>query len=179
MNNQIALWSELLRRSFASGKHRLEDEIEAHRALTGASIAGSYLQLNNRYTLTLLSARPECLKAALAKAYLAWLWSHPQGVGYLSVPLGANPPELAAGPLDRWLSSLELLARFPNGAGLPSSAIKDLWALRSGDGWDLGPRAGSSTGLPLSRDWRGSGSRRADWTTRILVLLSKAGGTAQ
>jgi hypothetical protein len=46
-----ALWLEIARRSFRSGKYNAQDEIDAHKELTGATVKDSYVVLNNRYQL--------------------------------------------------------------------------------------------------------------------------------
>ena len=52
-----------------------------------------------------------------------------------------------------------------------------MWRLRDDDGlWDLGRRGSTSTWFPLADFWRKPLNRRLDWSTRVLVLLSKLSG---
>jgi hypothetical protein len=166
------LWGEIARRAFQSGRYRAQDKITAHAALTGATVQNSYLVLNGRYQLTLLSAMPGTLARELERALLGWVWKNPNGIGYLELPL-AHPPPQKLGQCDRWLASLEILARgFPSWVARAQPAIQWLWRQRDARGWwDFGARPGSLENLPLSDDWRAKQNRAFDWTTRVLVLL--------
>jgi hypothetical protein len=57
---------------------------------------------------------PGTLARELERALLGWVWKNPNGIGYLELPL-AHPPPQKPGQCDRWLASLEILARgFPS-----------------------------------------------------------------
>ena len=174
LDQDRALWSEIARRAFGSGRYRPEDEQAAHTALTGATVASSYLTLNGRYQLNILGSAPGLLPRELEEALLHWLVERPAGIGYLEVPLRVPPPA-SPGPLDRWFSSWELLARlFPAWIRFASPVIEWLWQRRNDQGhWDLGPRSGAVSFLPLSDDWRQGCARQLDWTTRVLILLGR------
>lgn len=169
-----ALWYEIARRTFRSGQYSAADEIAAHAELTGATVKDSYLVLSGKYQLNLLGSVRGTLPQALETALLRWLWERPQGIGYLAVALNREPP-CAGGQLDRWLASLELLARLsPSWVCLAKPAIGWLWEQRYAHGlWDFGARSSSTASLPLSDSWRGAQNRALDWTTRILVLLRR------
>lgn len=167
-------WTTILERTFVSGGYDPVAEAAAHRELTGASMANSYLVLSNRYSVALLGSRIGDLPAGLARRYVEWLWNLPAGIGYLSVGL-SRPPAPSPGTVDRWLSSLELLAPFP----IPALPGKWLMSRRGVDGyWDFGPRWRRSAYLPLSEDWRRHGRRRHDHSTRVLVLLKRMRASA-
>jgi RimJ/RimL family protein N-acetyltransferase len=169
-----SLWAAIARRTFASGAYDATAEIRAHQELTGASVRDSYLVMGNRYALALLGARAADLPHAVEAALVQWLWQRPGGIGYLSVPLSPPPRHTKAGPLDRWLSSQELLAHFPSWHDMAGKAVAWLWEARTSGGyWDLGPRPAGSVALPLSASWRKKGARRHDWTTRALALLRR------
>jgi hypothetical protein len=146
-------------------------------------VQGSYLALNGRYQLNVLGSAPGMLPAELERALLRWLWKRPDGIGadqsirYLEVPLSEPPPHQKPGPFDRWLASLELLARcFPAWVDLARDAIEWLWAQQNEQGlWDF-VRSPSSSCLPLSPtgSWRQREDRVFDWTARALILLSRA-----
>ncbi len=174
LNQDRELWREIAARTFRSGKYSEQDEIDAHAELTGASVKDSYLVLNGRYQLNLLSSVPGTLSAELETALLKWLWERSDGIGYLEVPLNATPPT-KPGPFDRWLASSELLAcRFPAWAQFAHSQMDWLWKQRDGQGmWDFGARPSSTSAVPLSDDWRHRQDRVFDWTTRVLALLRK------
>lgn len=168
------LWASITRRAFQSGQYVSEDEEQAHLDLTGATVRDSYLVLNGKYQLTLLASLPGRIPAPLENKLLAWLWQRGDGIGYLNVPLNCQP-SAKPGPLDRWLASLELLARgFPGWVGFASAPVEWLWQQQDQDGyWDFGPRPSSIANLPLSDSWRGKYHRQFDWSTRILVLLRR------
>jgi hypothetical protein len=168
------LWISIAEMTFRTGKYCEEDEIKAHAKLTGATVKGSYLVLNNRYQLNILGSIPGMLPMALERSLLQWLWERPNGIGYLEMPLHHEPPNHPA-QIDRWLASLELLARcFPSWVTFAQSSIEWLWNQQNPQGyWDLGARPSSLSNLPLSDDWRKKNNRVFDWTTRILTLLRK------
>ena len=168
------LWGEIARRSFQSGEYSEEDEMRAHAYLTGATVKDSYLVLNGRYQLNILGSVPGLLPDGLERALVEWLWQRENGVGYLGVPLG-GPPSQRPGEFDRWLTSLEMLSRlFPGWVIQAGEAIDWLWGERDDTGcWDLGPRASTSTFLPLSDSWHRRENRAFDWTTRALILLRR------
>jgi len=175
LDDDRALWREIAKRTFQSGKYSQEDEIKAHAELTGATVKDSYLVLNGRYQLNLLGSIPGTLSAGLERLLLQWLWERPDGIGYLGMPLQRPPEPARPGPFDRWLASLELLARaFPTWAHFAQGPMEWLWDQRSAQGfWDFGPRSSSTSYLPLSDTWRDRKHRLFDWTTRVLVLIHK------
>jgi hypothetical protein len=140
--------------------------------LTGATVAGSYLVLAGRYQLNILGLMLGTLSPQLEQRILRWIWERPEGIGYLGVPLNGPPPD-RPGPFDRWLSSLELLARvFQSWTSVARSSMEWLWQQRARDGlWDFGSRSNTGSYLPLSDTWRRTQNRRFDWTTRLLVLM--------
>lgn len=164
------LWLNILEKTFRSGEYRAEDEIEAHRMLTGATVEGSYLVLRGKYQLNILGST--ALPPDLERSLLAWLWSLPEGIGYLSVPL-ARPQRPGPGGMDRWLASHELLAQnFPAWRQFAGPVAAWLWEQRDPDGcWDFGPQPHASARLPLSDTWKSSRNRKFDWTVRVLGLL--------
>lgn len=168
------LWHEIANETFQSGKYDEESEIRAHAKLTGATVKDSYLVLNNRYQLNILGSIPGMLSIELEEAILRWLWNRSDGIGYLGIPLHCEPPE-KPGQIDRWLASLEIMARaFPSWVNFAQSSIEWLWECQNDQGyWDFGPRPSSISNLPLSDNWRRKSDREFDWTTRVLILLRK------
>jgi hypothetical protein len=168
------LWAEIAARTFKNGGYDPEAEIQAHTDLTGATIKDSYLMLNNKYALTLLSARIDDLPEALVAQIVAWVWNCSQGIRYLGVPPAKLPVDMNPGILDRWFSTHELLSRFPAWRDLAGDVIDWLLAGRGADGlWDFGSHGAGSYYFPLSPNWRKSIYRKFDWSTRVLVLLSR------
>lgn len=169
-----SLWIRLAERIFAGGGYSEQAEIAAHSELTGASVAGSYLRIGNRYAAAILSSAPELLPREVEQAYLSWLWRKPNGLIYLEEMPAAMPPPIGwPGRFDRWLVTWELLSRFPQFSELSAGVAGCMWRLRGDDGlWDLGPRGSTSSWFPLADSWRRPLNRRLDWSTRVLVLLS-------
>jgi hypothetical protein len=174
LNSDRELWLEIARRTFQSGEYSENDEMDAHAELTGATVKDSYLVLNSRYQLNILGSIPGTISRELEEALLRWIWKKPYGIGYLTVSLNREPPK-KVGELDRWLASLEMLARlFPTWVHFAQSPIDWIWQQRNEQGyWDFGPRPSSIAFLPLSDNWRERQNRLYDWTTRILILLRK------
>jgi hypothetical protein len=172
IHDDKVLWGTIAARAFQSGQYNEEDEAKAHVELTGIPVRGTYLVFRNKYQFNLLGTLRGKLAGNLEQALLQWLWQHPNGIGYLSVPLNHKPPQ-KPGPFDRWLASLELLARvFPSWTSCAGAFIRWLLDRRDEQGfWDFGPRAATSSWLPLSDGWRDKRTRQLDWTTRALVLL--------
>jgi len=100
------LWTTIAERTFSSGKYDPEAEIRAHQLLTGASVKGSYLVLNNRYQLALLGSRAGKLSRSVEEALVDWVWHKEDGVGYLGIPLSNLPQRFTPGMLDRLFTSL-------------------------------------------------------------------------
>jgi len=167
------LWTEIAVRTFSAGEYSAEAEIQAHRELTGATIAGSYLVLNNKYALLLLSARSDNLPKNLAERLLRWSWQHPDGLRYLGIAAADLPENAPPGIIDRWFSTQVLLARFPGWSSLAADMVAWLWDQQGADGlWDFGPGTQGSYTFPLSENWRKAQNRRFDWSTIVLSLLA-------
>ncbi|MBI4878074.1 MAG: hypothetical protein HY812_00220 [Planctomycetes bacterium] len=167
-----APWREILKRTFASSRYDAGAEIRAHRELTGASVAGSYLTLDSAYHLRLIGARAADVPITLQRAWLRWLWERPGGIRYLSAPLPPRGALPGPGAWDRWLSSLELLTPFAAARPLLAPALSWLCAFQDAAGsWDLGAAPPRSTALPLSSTRWTATVRRQDWTARVLCLL--------
>ncbi|MEW5825724.1 MAG: hypothetical protein AB1778_02750 [Candidatus Bipolaricaulota bacterium] len=166
------LWQEIARRTLSDGSYDAAAEAEAHHALTGATVTGSYLVLSNRYTLALLAARAADLPDGLAASLVRWIWRKPDGIGCYGVPVSAPVQTPDSGAGERWFLSHELLAGF-SVAGMATAPLADALAeRRRPDGlWDFGPRAAWSWALPLSESWRRRDARAVDWTVRVLALL--------
>ncbi|MBN1266158.1 MAG: hypothetical protein JXA25_11735 [Anaerolineales bacterium] len=172
-----ALWVEIVKRAFQSGAYCEEHELAAHADLTVQAVKNSYLIINNRYTLNLVGSTRGLLPPAVERTYMHWLWSLEEGIGYLGMPLGKEPPLDKPGPLDRWFTSLErLLKLFPASAPLAEPWILWIWNRRKPGGWwDFGSRAVSSTSLPFADSWKRKGEREKDWSTRVLLLAWRWG----
>lgn len=168
------LWHEIAKRTFQSGRYSEQDEIKAHIDLTGATVKESYLVLSSRYQLNILGSIPGTISVELERALVRWLWEKPRGIGYLTISL-SQPPPIKPGSFDRWLASLEMLARlFPSWVHFAKSSVEWLWKQRNQQGyWDFGTKPSSISFLPLSDSWRDRSNRLYDWTTRILILLRK------
>lgn len=108
------LWCAIAERTFVSGKHDEQTEINGHETLTGASVKDSHLVLSSRYQLMLLGSRADRLPKAMETALFDWIWHKHDGIGYLGIPLANPPSKFTAGMLDRLFASLEILSYFPS-----------------------------------------------------------------
>jgi hypothetical protein len=170
LTKERQFWREVVVNTFPDGVHDPRSEQRALTALAGLSGAPGYLSPFGRYQLTLLAGEKGGLPHDVLSAWLGWLWTRPQGVGYLGVRLKAPPPPRV---VDRWLASHELLAGgYPVWGTFAGQVLGWLWSQRGPDGrWDLGSRTGESPYLPLCDTWRKPGCRAVDWTARVLALL--------
>jgi len=168
------LWREIAVRIFRNGTYDEGAEIQAHAELTGAPVVDSYLVIRNKYALNLLGSQPGSLPTVIEQVLLSWLWTHPEGIGYLSVPLSASPGGLHSGAFERWFASMELLsAGFTTWAKFALASMAWVWDQRAADGlWDFGPRAARSDVLPFSDHWRAPRNRVVDWSARSLCLFA-------
>lgn len=165
------LWHRIAQRTFAEGTYSQQAEVTAHQDLTGATIRGSYLELQNRYSIALLAARG--LDTDLEAAYLTWLTCLPDGLHYLTGPVLVETVPQAVGPLERWLSALDILSRFRGWDRVKQGVGPALLLAQQQDGlWDFGKRASWSVTLPYSDDWRQARKRKHDWSLRVLLLLT-------
>jgi hypothetical protein len=145
--------------------------MQTHRELTGASVRNSYLALNGKYQLILLSARPGTITTELESALLHWIWHKYDGIGYVGINLAMPPQQLTLDQMHRWLLSLELLTRFPGWRPFAGEAVEWLWQQQDEAGyWDFGRVPAT---VQLSENQRKKLARRVDWTIRVLILLRK------
>jgi len=164
-----SLWRDILEQTFADGRYDADREVAAHNALTGASVADTYLRLHNRYAIELLGSCSESIAPRTLAAYLDWLCGGTHLI-YLDVALDAPPVNI-----DAWLSAWELVARYPDWHTRAQPLIAFLAANRTPVGlWDFGTRPRGSHVLPLANDWRDRRHRTADWSARVLRLLTAA-----
>jgi hypothetical protein len=166
-------WAQIVCSTFARGQYDPAAERDAHRQVHDIRGELRYLQLANRYAVALLGSRAAELPRKVERAYVQWLWTRPQGIYYLCVPLQRRPVDLNAYAVDRWFTSHELLSRFPSWRGICSGVIEWLLSQRDRSGlWDFGRRAAESTHFPLSPDWRRLVRRQEDWSVRTLALIA-------
>jgi hypothetical protein len=157
-------WVEIARRCFPKGAYDPQAEWKAHKELRGIGI----IYLRSRYVLTLLGSRRADLPAGIDHRIIDWIWHNPEGVGYL----GADMQHPQPFHIFNWLESLEILAHFQSWRDVAVGALNWLWNQRNADGlWDFGAKVSKSFHFPLSDDWRKTGNRAVDHSTRILVLL--------
>ena len=172
----ISLWEKIVCKVFISGKYNQEAEINAHKELTGATVKDSYLTINNKYSLMLLGRSKSQLRKRYEKPLLEWLFKREDGIGYQNAPLNTPPISMRSGFLDRLFNSQEILSNFDVWRHFAGDFIEWIWQQRKEDGfWDFGPRVntGCSYYFPLSENWSKRINGKIDWTTRVLILLSK------
>lgn len=175
IDDTFEVWQEILRRTFKNGSYEPDEEIRAHQVLTGANVAGSYLRLNNKYTVKLLGSRSNQIPAHLQIAYLKWIRSVSDGLIYLPQALHPPPTVDRPRPIEHWLRSMEILSEFTSFNSTFEDLVSWFWDRQGSNGyWDFGPRLRNNPTLPFSESWRKSTVRKHDWTTRVLLFLRKA-----
>ncbi|KKM18126.1 hypothetical protein LCGC14_1668850 [marine sediment metagenome] len=159
-------WADILSRVFADGEFSADAEIEAHGDLHGIRDGVGYLGLRNRYAVGLLGSRADRLSAAIEESYLGWLWSLPNGLGYIDVPLCTpSRPRRIPG----WLHSLSHVAVFPSWRQFGLGWADWLLGQRNRAGlWDFGPKASRPR---FSESWRKPARRAHDHSLSALILL--------
>jgi len=175
------LWIDIAEQTFASGSFNPQDEKKAHQKLTDATVyfpdgRETYLVIKSKYHIQLLGSKPGLLKAKTEKSLLSWLWSRPNGMGYLEVPLSKLPDD-KTGYLDRWFTSQELLSGFRFWPEFIEEVAHELFSARNDNGlWDFGPlpRGAGVHHFPLvEKNTRSKSAREAEWSTRTILLLKK------
>ena len=167
-------WLRIGERTFADGNYDANREAAAHADLTGATMKGTYLALDNRYALELL-ASCDALAPGLGASLADWVADSGRGIRYLSEPLRMPPLGRAAGRVDRWLTSVHIAVALGPSRERLQQLVHPILESRGDDGlWDFGPRPERSAYLPLSQSWRRIENRKADWTTRVLLVLKEA-----
>jgi hypothetical protein len=174
--NTRSLWLDILQRTFNSGSYNENDEIFAHKELTGATIKGSYLVIKSKYHLMLLGSKKGYIPGDLEKRYIKWIWELDGGIGYIGVRLFENPPLNKPGIVNRWFLSHELLSRFYPciWSALAYDQIRWIWNNQKKEFlWDFGQKAPSQYYFPLSDSWKYRNNRQTDWTVRVLIILRR------
>jgi len=159
-------WLRIAGGSFPGGSYDPSVEWQSHKETRGIGI----IYLASRYTLTLLAAQSTALPAELEGRIVDWIWNNPAGIGYLGVDLRQPTTKRIL----IWLESNEILSGFHSWRRVALEAIQWLWNQRNSDGlWDFGSKVSPCPYFPLSDDWRKTGNRSLDHSTRVLVLLRK------
>jgi hypothetical protein len=159
-------WLRIASGSFPGGSYDPCAEWQSHRKARGLGI----IYLASRYTLTLLAAQSTALPAELEGRIVDWIWNNSAGIGYLGVDLRQPTTKR----IQIWLESNEILSGFHSWRKVALEAIQWLWNQRNSDGlWDFVSKVSPCPYFPLSDDWRKTGNRSLDHSTRILVLLRK------
>lgn len=168
------LWIQIVERTFASDRYDHEAQRQAHRELTGVGSELRYLGLAGRHHLLLLGSRADQLPRRSAKHFVDWLWHERGRIGYLESPFTKLPTGLKGRFLSGWFTSHELLVPFPAWRSLAGNLMQWLWIQRDKNGhWDFGPRPSGHDCVQLSETWREPSRRQHDWSTRVLILLSR------
>ncbi|MFZ2097599.1 MAG: hypothetical protein WAV05_13260 [Anaerolineales bacterium] len=163
------IWSYMARvvqQAFTSGKYRLEDEVAAYQRLSKIHIPQGFLE--SQHALWILCSR--ALPNQLERALISWIWSKPDGIRYIRIPLYA--PEHRR--IGYWLRSMNLLTHFSSWREMSLDMLNQMWELRDEHGWwDFGSQVAGSVEFPLSENWRQSMRRKLDYSTSMLILLRK------
>lgn len=172
LNTTWEFWSQVVQRSFSTGRYDKEAELASHRQLLGLSGKPTWMRLFSKPVVMILGSRVNRLPSNVEAAYVRWLWEDcPRGLVYLDVPLDSQPQHLRGWCLCAWLRLIELLTAFPSSRSKAEFVIKRLMAARNDDGlWDFGIQPSCPR---LSDNYRRKGASIHDWTTRVTCLLKR------
>lgn len=144
---------------------------EAYRDILKPN-GGVLLGFANYYHVSLLAG---CLDEKTESAFLENIITGDKGIYYIyEGPLAELPPDFQSRTASRYLAALELLADYRQAADMLTFASDWIADNRMENGcWDMGKNVNDKVYFPLSDDWRKAGTREADCTERITVLLGK------
>ena len=168
--NAVArLWAEVVTAAFVGGKYDQDAYVAAYHDVIRPK-GGRLVGLANFYPVSLVS---DCLDARTENAFVDWLLHQEHGIYYIYDGVIAHPPSsFESREASRYLSALELLARYRHARGQLRFAAEWLDGCRNENGrLDMGKSVSDKLCFPLSDDWRRRETREADCTHRISKLI--------
>lgn len=168
--NEVAgQWAEVVTAAFASGTFDSAAYEAAYRAIL-KPWGGRLVGLANFYPVSLVS---DCLDPVTERALLRYLLRQEHGVYYIyEGPLTVPPAVFESRQASRYLSAIELLARYRQAPEQLGFVVDWLNGQRNGHGcWDMGRAVNDKLCFPLSDSWRKAEVREADCTLRISALI--------
>ena len=170
------LWTDILQRTFSTGRYDPLAEREAHRELNGIHSTGKYLHFGMMYPILILSSGQASLPEDLELALLRWLWDREDGIYYVTSQKMSEFPGIDSPRFSSWLDGLMILSRFPQANQVILPALEWIWNQRnSQDFWDYRPPAGGTPFFPLSEDWRKPVGGMIDCSVKVLLLYTRKG----
>ena len=170
--NEVAgKWAQVITKAFSSGTYSQTDYDACYTQVFGRKPKGGRLiDFVNFYQLSIL---PGMLDKKTESLMLDYVLSHEGGIYYVyENRLDKVPDEFQSKKASRYLSAIELLARYESGKDKLSFAYEWLKANQQADGiWDMGAAAKDGVCFPLSDRWDKI-TRITDSTHRIGKLFS-------
>lgn len=170
--NEIAdKWAKIIIKAFSSGTFSQKDYDECNMRIFGRRPNGRRLiDFVNFYQLSIL---PSMLDLQTERLMLDYVLRHEGGIYYVyENRLDKVPDEFQTKMASRYLTAIELLARYESGKDKLSFAYDWLKANQQADGtWDMGAAAKDGVYFPLSDRWDKT-KRITDSTHRISKLFS-------
>ena len=169
--NEIARrWAAVITAAFAGGGYDQAAYEAAYRDIL-KPWGGRLVPLANFYPVSIACG---CLDPATEEAFAGYLLRQEKGIYYIYDRRVADvPPVFQSREASRYLSALELLARFEHARPLLRFAAQWLDGCRNERGqWDMGKAVNDKLCFPLSDDWRRAETREADCTERITRLYN-------
>lgn len=162
-------WAEVVTAAFASGAYDHTAYEAAYRSIL-KPWGGRLVALSNFYPVSIVSG---CLDPRTEIAFVSWLLRQEHGIYYIYDGLLSSPPAVfESREASRYLSAIELLARFEHTRPLLRFVVDWLDGCRNGRGlWDMGQAVNDKLCFPLSDSWRKAETREADCTYRISKLI--------
>ena len=170
-NEITGKWAQVITKAFSSGTYSQTDYDACYTQVFGRKPKGGRLiDFVNFYQLSIL---PGMLDKKTESLMLDYVLRHEGGIYYVyENRLDKVPDEFQSKKASRYLSAIELLARYESGKDKLSFAYEWLKANQQADGiWDMGAAAKDGVCFPLSDRWDKI-TRITDSTHRIGKLFS-------
>ena len=168
--NEIARrWAAVVTAAFAGGAYdHAAYEAAYHEHLRPRG--GRLVPLANFYPVSIVRG---CLEPQIENAFVDDLLHQEKGIYYIYDRRIADvPPVFQSREASRYLSAIELLARYEHARPQLRFVVDWLEGCRNERGcWDMGKTVNDKLCFPLSDDWRKPETREADCTIRLSRLM--------
>lgn len=174
--NSIAdKWCAIVSAAFINGEYNHENYIEAYKTNFGITAKGGRLiDFVNFYPISLIAGS---IDKAVEPFVLQYILNKKTGIYYIyDKALNTTPLIFQSKEASRYLSAIELLARFDNPKCKKKLSFVVDWLYANqmlNNKWDMGNFAKDGIYFPLSDYWRKEEVRIYDCTLRISKLLIK------
>lgn len=174
--NAVArVWAGIIKAAFTGGTYDHDAYCNAYAAAFGGRKpkGGRLIDFVQFYPLSLLAGM---LDADTERRMLEYVLGHGEGIYYIYEQcVGTPPADFNSKAGARWLTAMELIARYPTAhEKLPFARDYLLRQQVMPGAWDMGSAAKDGICFPVSDRWDAN-TRRDDCTRRIRRLLERIG----